>query len=370
MSLHTPDSSRTPLVSVCVPTYNGAAYLDACLDSLLDQDLQDLEVVIGDDNSSDDTLVIARRRKDPRVRVLAFEENAGMAGNWNRCLAEARGEYVALVAQDDLVARVWGERLVELLESHPEADLAFGRRDFDLVDEHTRGVAGEFFETKYPALLESFYARIDTVIPPELMIDAALEHRFKINLIGEPSFTMVRRDHPVTRAGYHAEMRQLLDWEFAMRFFADKPILHCPESLGTYRIHAAGESVGKVKLSYHYEEYGYLLDSVLVHLKDRLGLSQTSILEERREEIEHLVQLLGHSRTVQADRDQLELHAGTIEVERRALLAHVETLESEREHLHGHLRNLEKIVRKTHAEGVYRVLCRIKDTFVRTKSTS
>ncbi|MCY2959007.1 MAG: glycosyltransferase [Planctomycetota bacterium] len=375
-------ASRTPLVSVCVPTYNGAEYFDACLDGLLAQGLRDIEVLVGDDLSTDDTLEIARRRGDPRLRILPFQTRAGMSRNWSRCIAEARGKYVALVAQDDLVLPQWGERLVQLLESHPEADLAFGRRKFGIEDDRSRATIGEFFETKYPAILARFYARIETVIPSEVMIDAALEHRFEVNLIGEPSFTMFRRDHPATREGYHPEMKQLIDWEFAARFFLVGPILHCPEELGTYRLHAAGSSIGNSPLDLQHREYRLLMDSVLSRSSSRLSEVQATFLRERRSErldaisaqVQELLaharirdseraQLLAHARVLEVERSHLRGHANTLESEREQLLAHVRTLEVEREHLRGHVQTLEKILRKIHGMQTYRFLCRIKDLF-------
>ena len=280
----------TPLVSVCVPTYNGARYLAACLDSLLDQSLKDLEILVGDDASTDDTLQVARSREDPRVRVFEFENRAGLARNWNRTLSQARGKYVSLVGQDDHVTQNWAERLVDLLEAHSEADLAFGRREFEVADEHSRRVVGDFFEQRYPAMLESFYRQIETVIPTDVMVAAAMEHRFEINLIGEPSFTMVRREHPATRAGFDVSMRQMLDWEFVTRFFADRPVLHCAEILGTYRIHAAAASIDNAPLSLHYREYDYFLGIVLGRFQVRLDPEQTHVLEQRREEVRILEQ--------------------------------------------------------------------------------
>lgn len=347
MPEHPRSTSRTPLVSVCVPTYNGAEFLKACLDSLLAQELQDYEVLIGDDGSTDGTLQIARGYTDPRFRILPFESRVGMAGNWNRCLAEARGKYVALVAQDDWVTPQWAARLAGLLESHPEADLAFGRREFEFLDKHSQEAVGCFFQSKYPAMLQAFYERAGTVIPPDVMLDAAMQHRFEVNLIGEPSFTMVRRDHPATRAGYHPGMRQMIDWEFTSRFFVDRPILHCPEALGTYRIHSAGASVGNTPMTLQYKEYMLLLESVLKRFADRISVSQRAQLLQRRAKFEA----------------ELLTHAEILESAQVQLLAHTKTLQRECDGLREHASNLEKIVSKTHAEPVYRALCKLKGFF-------
>lgn len=341
--------SRTPLLSICVPTYQGAEHFGECLDGLLGQNLKDLELLVGDDQSKDDTLAIARRRGDPRLRILPFTTRAGMSRNWTRTMAAARGKYVACVAQDDLFLPQWGERLVGLLESHPEAGLAFARRKFGITDEKTRAAIGQFFEVDYPAMLERFYARIESVVPPEAMIAAAMEHNFTVNLTSEPSFMMMRRDHPVTRAGYHPHMKQLLDWEFATRFFLAGPILYCAEELGTYRLHASGSSVGNSAELMQRRDYHLLLDAVLEH-PGRMSAEQNALLHDRRMAMIEIV----YARA---------LGALGLEKERDQLLAHARTLEGEREHLLGHVSNLERILRKVHGMSTYRVLCRLKYVF-------
>lgn len=344
----------TPLVSVCVPTYNGADYLDACLDSVLGQELRDIEVLVGDDRSTDDTLAIVRRRADPRLRVLPFDARAGMSRNWSRTLREARGKYVALVAQDDLLAPAWGVRLASLLDAHPEASFAFGRRAFGFSDERSRAIVGHFFEGTYPAQLERFYACIGTVVAPETMVELAMEHRFELNLTSEPSFNLLRREHPAVREGYHPEMRQMLDWEFATRFFADAPIVHCPEVLGTYRIHVAGSTVGNSALTAQYRDYASLVDIVLKRFARILTPAHVEALRAVRLERESV--LLEHARGLLA-------HANTLEVERDHLRAHAATLEKERDELLAHVRNLEHVVKRIRAQPAYRVLDRIGSLF-------
>ena len=257
-----------------------------CLASVLAQQGVELEVVIGDDASDDDTLAVAREVDDPRVAVHGFGERAGLAGNWNRCWQLAQGDYAALVGQDDWLEPDWGRSLVGLLEAHPDADLAFGRRRFEFADAEARAAIGEFFEREYPAILARFYARISDVVPPRVMIEEALRHRFEINLIGEPAFSVVRRKSPAAREGFHPDLAQLVDWEFAMRFFIDRPILHCPRELGVYRIHASGASVENVPR--HYAECVVLLSSVLRRFGNRLTDEQRRALGVRRDEVRRL----------------------------------------------------------------------------------
>lgn len=277
-----------PLLSVCIPTYRGGRHLARCLGGVLAQRDVELEVIVGDDASDDDTLEVARGLRDPRVRVHAFTQRAGIAGNWNRTWSLARGDYAALVGQDDWLEPDWGASLVGLLERHREADLAFGRRRFEFTDEAARRTLGRFFEHEYPAMLAPFYARIGEVVAAEVMIEEAMRHRFEINLIGEPAFVVVRRDTPEARAGFHPEMVQMLDWEFSSRFFASRPILHCARELGAYHLHGAGASVGNAPMARHYRECDHMLGSVLERFAPRLAAEQRAILAERRREVREL----------------------------------------------------------------------------------
>ena len=72
-----------PLVSVCIPAYNNAGYIRETIDSILNQTYHNIELVVVDDNSKDNTLDVIRSVKDSRVKVYHNEENLGMVGNWN-----------------------------------------------------------------------------------------------------------------------------------------------------------------------------------------------------------------------------------------------------------------------------------------------
>ncbi len=96
----------TPAISVLVPAFNDAAFLEASLESLAGQSFRDFEVIVADDASSDATPEIARswEQRDGRFRLSRLESNAGMTGNWNRALAEARGDLVLKLDADDAMA--------------------------------------------------------------------------------------------------------------------------------------------------------------------------------------------------------------------------------------------------------------------------
>ena len=93
-----------PLVTVGLPVRDGAEHLVTALDSLLGQTLEDIEVIVADNASTDATVEICRERaaSDPRVRLVLSDVNRGAAWNYNRLVPLARGRYFTWAAHDDV----------------------------------------------------------------------------------------------------------------------------------------------------------------------------------------------------------------------------------------------------------------------------
>lgn len=107
----------TCAVSVCLPTYNGADYIEEALRSILNQTYQDFELLVVDDGSTDATLDIVQSFSDPRIQLHRNPERLGIPANWNRCLELAGGEFVCVFHQDDVMLPDNLERKVHLLRA-------------------------------------------------------------------------------------------------------------------------------------------------------------------------------------------------------------------------------------------------------------
>lgn len=94
-----------PKISVIIPIYNAASYLARCLDSLVGQTLQDIEIICIDDKSTDNSLEIlnAYAAQDDRIKIISFQQNTGVSSARNAGIASARGEYLGFVDPDDYV---------------------------------------------------------------------------------------------------------------------------------------------------------------------------------------------------------------------------------------------------------------------------
>jgi glycosyltransferase involved in cell wall biosynthesis len=114
-------------VSVVIPCHNYAHYLRECVNSALDQDGVDIEVIIVDDASTDDTSAICNElARDPRVRVITHQTNRGHIATFNDGLAAATGSYVALVSADDLLVPGALVRAAAVFEARPDVGLVYG----------------------------------------------------------------------------------------------------------------------------------------------------------------------------------------------------------------------------------------------------
>lgn len=126
-----------PGVSIGLPVYNGARYLEEALDSLLGQSYTDFELIISDNASDDDTprICVDYARRDSRIRYIRQPRNIGAPRNWSFVATVARGRYFKWASSNDLCAPEMLERCVATLEARQDAVLCYGRTC--LMDEET-----------------------------------------------------------------------------------------------------------------------------------------------------------------------------------------------------------------------------------------
>ena len=120
-------TATQPTVSVGMPVYNGERYIKDAVDSLLNQTLPDIELLIVDNASTDMTPQIASEyvSRDPRVKYFRFRENYGVAHNWNVSFRLSSGRYFKWAAYDDICGPEFLERCVGALEQDSAAVLAY-----------------------------------------------------------------------------------------------------------------------------------------------------------------------------------------------------------------------------------------------------
>ena len=209
--------SDAPIVSVLIPAYNGARLIEETLASVGAQTLVDWDAIVVDDCSTDDTRAVVARWHDPRVRLIALQENGGPVRARNHALAHARGRYVAALDQDDLCHPERFARQVAFLDAHPDVALVASRTD---VLSDTGIAPSRHAAVTTPALLGWLLRFSNPLVWSSVMVRG----------------TAARALEPFTRPGVlFAE-----DYDLYHRIGAHGAIARIDEPLVTYRSHAGG----------------------------------------------------------------------------------------------------------------------------------
>jgi len=115
----------TPLVSVAVPVFNGMPFLDVAIESIIQQDYTNVEIIISDDGSSDDSRKLINNISDDRVVKLLNQQTVGIFGNLNRCIARSKGNYIQIMSQDDVMGMSYISGQLRSLQMHPQAGFVY-----------------------------------------------------------------------------------------------------------------------------------------------------------------------------------------------------------------------------------------------------
>jgi len=139
------DSLPPPLVSLCMPVFNGENFIEEALDSIGQQDFNDFELIVTDNASTDATEEIVRRyaASDKRIRYVRNETNIGAAENYNLGFNLACGRYIKWMAHDDTLSPDFLSKTVALLDEDPTVSVAFGRTQ--CIDENSNFIEMQGF---------------------------------------------------------------------------------------------------------------------------------------------------------------------------------------------------------------------------------
>ncbi|MCS6959990.1 MAG: glycosyltransferase [Pseudanabaenaceae cyanobacterium SKYGB_i_bin29] len=222
-----------PLVSICIPTFNGAPFIAATLHSAIHQTYRPLEIIISDDDSTDCTLTIAEEilsNSDIPYRIYRHDR-FGLGHNWNYCIAQAQGKYIKFLLQDDQLHPDCVSELVSIFEHNPHRKLGmvFCRRqllfsDDTRIDDIYADVASQW--TK----LETINYGYNLLQDPQLFNDP-------LNKIGEPTNTLILKTVFDRIGTFDPQFQQLIDLDMWWRIMGHYQIGFRDRVLAQFRIH-------------------------------------------------------------------------------------------------------------------------------------
>ena len=228
-------SHIAPKVSVCIPTYDRAAYLKEAIESVLNQTLSDFELLIVDNDSKDNTGEIVKSFNDGRIQYYKNSRNIGVTRNWNRCIELAKGAYITIFHDDDVMLSENLSNKVQILDEHPEVGLVHSNT-YD-VDEkgNILRMSNWFAEQKEDCVLKGaqYFQQLF----------------FVSNFICAPS-VMVRKECFEKVGRFDDRLCFTTDWEMWMRISLFYDIAYLAEPLIKYRRHSGSATSHYVNTPY------------------------------------------------------------------------------------------------------------------------
>lgn len=218
-----------PSVSVIMPTYNHAAYLKEAMDSVLGQTYRNLELIIIDNFSEDDTRQIIDAYQDERVRYIPFRNNGIIAASRNRGIQQARGEYVAFLDSDDVWLPQKLDLQVQALTQDRKRGISFGKFKVispDAVED------GKIMGPKTPVVPDELYSRL-----------------LKANFIVSSSTVVLKK--ALDEVGHFDESPELRcseDFDLWLRILRKYKPAYVNEVVGLYRVHGSNQSGDDLRL--------------------------------------------------------------------------------------------------------------------------
>ncbi|MFT0892248.1 glycosyltransferase [Pseudochelatococcus sp. G4_1912] len=216
-------------VSVVMPSYNHARFIAQAIKSVLHQSMGDIELIVVDDQSQDNSNAIIASIDDPRLRHIRLSKNVGACAAMNIAISHCTGEYIAICNSDDIWERHKLERQLAVIKTMPEVGAIFS--DVSWINDNgkeLKGAALPHFSTVFAQPNRSRYGWIRHLIETG-------------NCLCHPS-ALIRRTVFETLGAYNNMLRQLPDLDMWLRVVQAYEIHVMRDRLVRFRIHANNTS--------------------------------------------------------------------------------------------------------------------------------
>lgn len=216
------------LVSILIPLYNHEQYINECLDSIKNQTYSNVEVVIVNDGSSDNSEKIVKQwiENNPNLNIKYIsQENQGVTKTLNKMIGLSKGEYITLCASDDILKEESIEKRVEFLKINPLMEACIG-------DANVIGTNSELVnESAMKSLFYADYKRLENNIVNELVLNWSV--------VGP---TFLAKKSLYEKVGMYDENLSVEDREFYLRLLANNLLGFIPIIVAKYRVHTSNIS--------------------------------------------------------------------------------------------------------------------------------
>lgn len=227
-----------PLVSICIPTYNGEKFIAEALYSAINQTYRNIEIIISDDASNDSTLKIVNEIISNSNRPFAVYNHkpSGIGTNWNNCIRKAKGEYIKFLFQDDLLRVDCVEKMIALAMLNKNIGLVYCKR----IIIHDPNNQEHLKWIQYCGILHKYWYKLDVkegfVDGKDYLSDLNLMYK-SLNKIGEPTAVLLNKAIFKKIGYFDKNLRQSLDIEFWYRVMKFFKLAFADDELVSFRLH-------------------------------------------------------------------------------------------------------------------------------------
>ncbi|AFZ04738.1 glycosyl transferase family 2 [Oscillatoria nigro-viridis PCC 7112] len=285
--------NEQPKVSICIPTYNGEAFIGEAIKSALAQTYANIELIISDDGSTDRTIAIAQSfQSETSVDFrIVLHRNYGLSQNWNFCISQAKGQYIKFLFQDDLLAPECIEKMVALAQENQKIGMVFSPRGITIADNESNPILRRAAQSIKD--LHKSWSNLKSIQPgKELLADTNCLNN-PINKIGEPSTVLIAARVFEEIGLFDSGLSQYVDLDMWWRIMGNYHIGFVDEKLSSLRIHpeqqtwknfAAGENHKDVVRFYkkllNSPDYSFLDRQIKQTIRQKLALRTQPSLSE------------------------------------------------------------------------------------------
>jgi chondroitin synthase len=208
---------ETPLVSIYVPLFNREKYIAECLQSALEQTVKDLEIVVCDDGSTDNSIQVINRyfRNNKRIRVIS-QKNAGIGASSNTAVRNCKGFYIGQLDADDVLKKDAVEKCLEVMEKDYSLSLVYGTTEY--IDSESNVMS--------PGWNWPYFSR-------EYLLTKMIVHHFRF---------FRRRDFMRT-SGFSESIKNAVDYDMMLKLSEVGRVIHLNRVLYQYRRHGTMTTV-------------------------------------------------------------------------------------------------------------------------------
>lgn len=229
--------SEQPLVSICIPVYNGEEYIDETIQDCLNQTYQNFEIIFSDNCSTDRTVEFIKRYNDPRIKIFSNDTNIGLLANFKKVFTYATGKYMSFLGADDGMDSTCIEKAVKILEDTKNKDVVLVNTFIKIIDNKSKTVFIKKFIFGSGKFSGKWGIRANFL--------------YGSNTIGEPNGSVWRKEtydkipEPKFRNGN--TWTTDLDMKFELLLHGNTFVI--PEPLGKFRLSQQSTSIKELKFT-------------------------------------------------------------------------------------------------------------------------